>query len=347
MHGSMTAMRIVAVLAYENARLFDLAVALEVWGVDRTDAGVPAFEVRICTQGRRAVRSDRGPVVKPTHGLQGLKGADLVLVVGLENLGDPLPEPLLDALRRSHLAGTPVAALCSGAVVLARAGLLDGHRATTHWLHTDYLARTFPTVDVETDRLFLEDGGCWTSAGVTAAIDLCLHLVRLAHGADVAGTIARHLVTPPHREGSQRQFVERPLEKAVTDEDLLTATMQWARGCIANQITVKDLARHNGVSPRTFARRFTDSTGTTPMAWLTHERLQLAQRLLERTELPIAAVAHQAGLGSPLTMRRHFKRQLDTTPSIYRRAFRLFTVVDTHSSTGRKNSTQKSTASAT
>lgn len=322
-NGSMTAMHTVAVLAYADVRLFDLAVALEVWGVDRTDVGVPAFELRLCTYRRRPVRSDLGPLVTPTHGLRGLVGSDLIVVLGLGDLAHPLPEPVLQALRGAHRAGTVVAALCSGAVVLARTGLLDGHRATTHWMHTDYLQTAFPAVTVETDRLFLEDRGCWTSAGATAGLDLCLHLVRLAHGAGAAATIARRMVTPPHREGSQRQFVDHPLHTGPADKDLLSSTMQWVRHHIGAPLTVEDIARHTGVSTRTLARRFADTTGTTPMSWLIHERVQFAQQLLETTNLPVASVAQRAGFGSPLTLRRHFERHLKMTPATYRRTFVL------------------------
>lgn len=314
-------MQTVALVGFDGMRLFDAAVALEVWGVDRTSAGVPEFDLRVCTTRRQPVRTDFGLVTHPTHALSGLVGADLVVVPGMTELEGPLPPAVFTALRSAHRAGSTLAALCSGAVVLARAGLLDHHRATTHWMHVAYLAENYPQVLVETDRLFVGDDAVWTSAGATAGIDLCLHLVRLAHGAGPAAAIAKRMVTPPHRLGSQRQFIDQLPQRHDDTKDIMSITMDWARQHLDQPLTIRNLARHAGMSERTLARRFATVCGTSVAAWLAHERLLLAQELLETTVLPVAQVATQAGFGTPLTLRRHFLQQLKISPARYRNEF--------------------------
>ena len=258
----------------------------------------------------------------PSHGLDRLATADLILVVGAS---PPVPAPpvaLVTQLRAAVQRGATVASVCTGAFVLAAAGLLDGRRATTHWMHAPLLATQYPQVTVEADRLYVEDGQILTSAGSAAAIDLCLHLIRREHGAETANSVARQMVVQPHRSGGQSQFIEMSIPEP-DHRDELAATMQWARQHLAQPISVDMLARHAAMSPRTFARRFRQRTGTTPARWLNRHRVMLAERLLERGDQTIASIAARSGLGSPDTLRRHFARARGTTPEQHRRAFRL------------------------
>jgi transcriptional regulator GlxA family with amidase domain len=311
-------MRTVAVLLHHAVRLFDYGVIHEVFGVDRRDDGVPPFELRRCSAGRRPVTLAGGANLSATHGLSALTEADLVLVPGAE----PAPPQASEAERRSlravHDAGVPIAALCSGAFLLADAGLLEGRRATTHWKLAATLAGRHPTVRVANGPLWVCDGPLWTSAGTAAGIDLCLHLVREAHGATAAATIARRMVTPPHRDGDQAQYLPRVVEPL---PDEFTSVLAWAREHLDRPLTVTELAHRAHQSPRTFARRFVETTGTTPLRWLHHQRVQLAQELLERSDLPVDEVARRAGFGTTAVLRRHFGRDVGTTPSAYRSRF--------------------------
>ena len=225
------------------------------------------------------------------------------------------------ALRRAHRRGARIASLCSGAFTLADTGLLDGRRATTHWMFTDLLPAALSTVQLDPSVLYVGGDGLYTSAGTAAGIDLCLHLLRSDHGAEVANVVARRMVVPPHREGGQAQYVEAPIP-ALQEGDALAAVVAWAMAHLDRDISVDDLARRAFMAPRTFARRFRASTGATPLQWLLHQRVALAQRLLETTELPIDVVAQRAGFGSAPSLRLHFGRVVGTSPQTYRRRFR-------------------------
>ena len=308
----------VAALLPEATRLFDYGVIYEVFGVDRAVEGVPRFTLWTCAPGRRVVTAENGLAIRPDRGLAALAEADLVLVSSTQEPGRPVPPGVRRALRDVHDAGVPIAALCAGAFVLAGSGLLDGRSATTHWMLAESLARCFPAVRVVRGPLWVSDGALHTSAGTAAGIDLLLHLVREAHGAAVAAAIARRMVTPPHRDGGQAQYVER----AVPGDDELAGLLAWARAHLDAPLTVGALARRARQAPRTFARRFFAGTGTTPLRWLHHERVQLAQELLERTDAPVEEVARRSGFGSVAVLRRHFGRDLGTTPTAYRAAHR-------------------------
>lgn len=316
-------MPVVAAVFHRQARLFDWGVVSEVFGHrPRPGEHLPRFELRRIGVGRRRVTMADGTSVLPTHGLSGLGGADLVVVLGSESPHEPRPESLLRALREAHDHGATVASLCAGAFVLAQAGLLDGLRATTHWALAPRLAADFPAVQVDGGALFVRagtEGRVWTSAGTAAGIDLCLELLRREHGATTAARVARRLVTSPHRTGDQAQFVERPV--VAVPADPMGPTLDWARANLQRPITVATLARHAHVSERTFLRRFTAATGTTPLRWLTHERILLAQQLLERGGLGVEQVAQRAGLGSAEVLRVQFRRAVGTTPSQYAAAF--------------------------
>ncbi|OII64429.1 AraC family transcriptional regulator [Streptomyces sp. CC53] len=313
----------VALLAFPGIRAFDVTVITEVWGEDRTSRGVPPFELRrAAADPGTPVAMPGGLSLSPDRPLTWLDQADLVIVPGMDDPETPVPAPALEALRRAHAAGTPVAALCAGAFALGQAGLLDGRRAVTHWYLSDRLQQLHPTTTVQPDALFVEDDGIWTSAGTAAGLDLCLHLVRTAHGAETAATLARALVTAPFRTGTQAQFIERPTPRADRDADALAAVRAHALAHLDVPHTVASLAAHAGMSARSFARHFRATTGTTPLRWLTAHRVAAAQKLLEHTDHPLPEVARRAGFGSEVTMRQHFATQLSTSPRDYRAAFR-------------------------
>ena len=313
----------VAVLVFEHPSLFEMAVPCEAWGIDRTASGVPPSEVRVCTPDPSPLHTDVGYTVTAPYGLEALRWADTVVVPAAPKPSGQrrAPEAALAALRAAHQRGARITSLCSGAFTLAEAGLLDGRRATTHWMYTDAFRALFPLVELDPSVLYVGGDGIYTSAGTAAGIDLCLHLVRLDHGAEVANIVARRMVVPPHREGGQAQYVDAPVAE-LGREDPLAAVVTWAMGHLDRDLSVNDLARRAFMAPRTFARRFRASTGSTPLQWLLHQRVALAQRLLETTDLPIDAVARQAGFGSTPSLRQHFGRVVGTSPHAYRSRFR-------------------------
>ncbi|MER7914613.1 helix-turn-helix domain-containing protein [Streptomyces sp. NPDC096068] len=316
----------IALLVFPGVRAFDVSVITEVWDSDRTLRGVPPFALHRAAADPDTAIPLRGGLTltpdRPLTWLDDLTPTDLVVVPGVEDPDADVPPPVLDALRRAHATGIPVASLCAGAFVLARAGLLDGRRAVTHWHLARTLATRHPAVRVEPDALFVEDSGIWTSAGTAAGIDLCLHLVRTAHGAEAAATVARSMVTAPFRTGTQAQFIERPTPRADRDADALAAVRAHALAHLPEPHTVASLAAVAGMSPRSFARHFQATTGTTPLHWLITQRVAAAQKLLELTDHPLPEVARRAGFGSEVTMRQHFASHLSTSPRAYRNAFR-------------------------
>ncbi|UQU62240.1 helix-turn-helix domain-containing protein [Couchioplanes caeruleus] len=309
----------VAVIALPPVAVFELGVLCELFGYDRTDEGLPAYEFSVCTVGGRPVRTHAGFSLMPGHDLAPAEEADLVAVVPNDSDEDP-PEEVLGVLRRAHERGAWVMSVCTGAFVLGAAGLLDGRRCTTHWRHTDRLAERFPTAKVDPDVLYVADGNVLTSAGTSAAVDCGLHLIRAEQGSAVATQIARRMVVPPHRDGGQAQFIETPLQpiECETLQPVLTAVMET----LDRPHTVETMAAQARMSPRTFARRFRAETGATPHDWLTNQRVLLARRLLEDSGLGIDAIAVRAGFGSAATLRHHFGQRLSTTPQAYRAMFR-------------------------
>ena len=308
----------VAVAVCDGVSVFELGVVCEVFGVDRTDTGLPGYDFAVCAAEPGPLRSGGGFAVTPEHGLDRLRSADLVSVPHWRSLDERPPEELLDALRAVVARGGRVMSVCSGAFVLAAAGLLDGRRATTHWRYAAALAERYPAIDVDPNVLYVDAGPVLTSAGTAAGIDLCLHLVRSEHGAAVANAVARRMVVPPHRDGGQAQYVEAPVPLPRRDD--LADVLTWAVEHLDSPLTVEDLAARALLSPRTFARRFRAATGTTPYAWLLHQRTLLAQRLLEDGH-SVEEVARRSGFGSAATLREHFARARGTSPSAYRRAF--------------------------
>jgi transcriptional regulator GlxA family with amidase domain len=252
-------------------------------------------------------------------GLEAAADADLVIMAPYGR-DDDLPESVLDALRAAHARGAWVMSICSGAFALAKAGLLDGRRCTTHWHYSQELAARYPAVLVDENVLYVEDHRIITSAGTAAGIDACLHLVRVEFGANVAAAIARDMVVPPHRDGGQAQFIDRPIPACGSEpmEELL----QWMVRHLDEEYSVNELAARVHMSPRTFARRFRSETGATPAAWLNSQRVLRAQELLESTDLNIDEIARESGFGHSVLLRHHFAKVLDTSPQSYRRTFR-------------------------
>ncbi|MFE3456653.1 GlxA family transcriptional regulator [Nocardiopsis aegyptia] len=309
--------RVVALLGPPQSP-FELACAAEVFGTVLPD--VPSrYGFRICTEDPGALRTTIGYTMLVEAGLEALQDADTVVVPGWQRYGTPVAPAVTEALRAAHQRGTRIVAICTGAFVLAQAGLLDGRRATTHWRSTTRLAAAFPEVDVDPDVLFVDHGDVATSAGTGAGIDLCLHLVRSDHGSAYAAQIARNMVLPPHREGSQLQYAARPAP-ARADESL-APVLEWASARLGTRLTVDRLAERAGLSGRTFARRFAEQLGTSPGQWLLGQRLDAARVLLEQTDLPVEAIATRVGLASAVNLRRRFRAHLGTTPGAYRRTF--------------------------
>lgn len=310
----------IAVVAFDRISPFHLAVPCQVFE-SRPEPGLPAFELRVCAAEPGPLRTDAGFSVQPAHGLEGLDGADTVIVPSWRDRDEPAPAVLIDALRRAHAAGAQLVGLCLGTFVLADAGLLDGRPATTHWAALETFARRHPQVRLQPDVLYVDDGDVLTSAGTVAGIDCCLHLVRRLHGAEVANRIARRLVVAPHRQGGQTQYIEQPLPTDPGDARL-AQVLEWAMTHLDQRLDVDALAARALMSRRTFTRRFRQATGASLGDWLAHQRLARAQRLLETSDLALDRVAAEAGFGSAISLRQRFAATLGTSPSAYRRSFR-------------------------
>jgi transcriptional regulator GlxA family with amidase domain len=314
---------VVGALVTHGVAPFELAVICEVFGLARPEILDPwPYELIIASPDGPTVRTNQCFSLDGVRPLSALDRADTIIVPAWS--GDASltpPEPMLAALRRAYRRGARLMSVCSGAFALAHAGLLDGRRATTHWMYTERLATNFPEIDVDPNVLYVDAGQILTSAGTAAGIDLCLHVFRLDHGVDVANAVARRMVVPPHRDGGQAQFVEAPVE-ADDGNDPLAATLDWVLEHLDEPLTVEVMSRRALMSPRTFARRFRSVTGTTPLQWLLRQRILQAQRLLESSDLPVEVIAQRCGFGSASVLRTHFKRMLDTSPLTYRRTFR-------------------------
>lgn len=313
----------VAVLLFDRPAMFEMSVAIEVWGSDRTAMGVPYSEVRLCSNEGPRLRVEAGFDMVLDHDLATLEWADTIV---LPNGGRPSPlldyDPVvLEALRVAHRRGARIISFCSGAFVLAATGLLDGRSATTHWVYMSQFSARYPSIDVEPDVLYTGGDGLYTSAGTSSAIDLCLHLVRADWGAEVANTVARRMVVPPHRDGGQAQYIEQPVPHSDDVEGDLRAVLQWVEGNLQRNLTVDELARRAAMTPRTFARRFKAATGTTPLQWILHQRVVAAQSALETTTATVDDIAATCGFGSAAALRQHFTKLVGSTPSNYRAAF--------------------------
>ncbi|MGH4031349.1 GlxA family transcriptional regulator [Actinomycetota bacterium Odt1-20B] len=319
-HGTRAArLHRVVVIVDENSNPFELGCATEVFGLRRPELGRDLYDFRLCSPRPRTLMRDGFFTLTGVAGLEAADAADTVIVPNRPDVEVPRRTAVLDAVRRAHERGARLVGFCSGAFTLAEAGVLDGRRATAHWQWADSFRERFPAVRLEEDVLFVDDGGILTAAGSAAALDLGLHIVRRDHGAEVANSVSRRLVFAAHRDGGQRQFIERPVPD-LPDESL-APVLAWAQERLDSPLTVSGLAIRAAVSPATLHRRFRAQLGTTPLAWLTGERLALACRLIERGESRFEVVARRSGLGTAANLRALMRRETGLTPSAYRHRF--------------------------
>jgi AraC family transcriptional regulator, transcriptional activator FtrA len=309
----------VAAVVYDNLCVFEFGILVEMFGLPRPELPVEWYRFGLCSLDPGPLAATAGVRIEARHGLSGLRTADTIAIPGWRDVEEIPPAPLLRALRRAHDRGARLVALCSGAFVLAAAGLLDGRRATTHWRYADAFQRRYPLVRFESNVLYVDEDRVLTSAGSAAGIDLCLHVVRRDYGAQIANLVARRLVVPPHRDGGQAQYVPEPVSLRAPGG--LARVQEWALARLDRPLALEDLAREGNMSVRTLARRFEQETGSTPHRWLTHQRLLAAQRRLETTGDGIDQVARAVGFDSGMTLRHHFRRTFGTTPTAYRRRF--------------------------
>ncbi|MER5895455.1 helix-turn-helix domain-containing protein [Streptomyces sp. NPDC001876] len=311
-------MHTVAVLALDQVIPFDLSTPIEVFTRTRLPDGHPGYRIRVCAE---QPETDAGAfTLRAPWGLEGLKGADTVIVPGTARPTVPPTPAVRDALRAAAQDGTRIASICSGTFPLAATGLLDGLRATTHWIAAELLAASYPDIEVDPDVLYVDNGQILTSAGAAAGLDLCLHMIRKDYGSAVAADAARLSVMPLEREGGQAQFIVHeyaPTPRGSTLEPLLA----WLQDNLGTELTLADMAAHAGVSTRTLIRRFREQTGTTPLQWLHRARIRQAQHLLESTQHTVERIGAQVGFGSPTAFRDRFKKSTGVSPHSYRRAF--------------------------
>ncbi|MER8828020.1 helix-turn-helix domain-containing protein [Mesorhizobium sp. M0938] len=311
---------IVAAIAFDGISPFHLSVPCLVFAEDRAALGLPRFDFRICAIESGPIHTEAGLTVTAPHGLDGLDGADIVIVPSWRDLEDPPPAFLVEALRRAHRNGALIVGLCLGTFAVAATGLLSGRRAATHWAYTEQLQALYPDMLVDPDVLYIDNGDVMTSAGVAAGLDCCLHIIRARYGAEAALRLARQIVLSPHRQGGQAQFIERPIAKT-GNADRFTQALDAVRRTLGETHSLDSIAGLAGLTRRTFTRRFQKSIGTSFGDWLVDQRVALAQRLLEATEKSMDAVAFEAGFGSATSLRQHFAARLRTTPAQYRREF--------------------------
>jgi AraC family transcriptional regulator, transcriptional activator FtrA len=310
--------RLVTALVYEGLCTFEFGLVVEAFALPRPELGIPWYRFQVCSLEPGPVLALGGVRVQARSGLAGLRAAHTIVIPGWRNIDEPPPAKLSAALRRAHAGGARIVSVCSGVFVLAAAGLLDGKRATTHWRYTARLAARFPRIHVVPDVLYVDEGQVMTSAGSAAGLDLCLHIIRKDFGAEIANRVAKRLVVPPHRDGGQAQYVADVVKP---DSSRLASLLAWAQGNLHRDLTLGELARHAGMSERSFARHFRAETGTTAHQWLVHQRLIAAQRRLEMTRDSVDRIAEAVGLGTAATLRHHFRRRLQTSPARYRRRF--------------------------
>lgn len=318
-------MHTVAVLAYDGMSGFESGLAAEIFGMtelsERFSAGLvrPWYSVKLCAE-REEIGLLGGAVVRTSYGLDDLAAADTVVIPSVRDVTEPVSPQLIDAIKAADARNARLVSICSGAFALAAAGVLDGRRATTHWIYADLLAQRYPAVEIDAAPLYVDNGRVLTSAGCAAGLDLCLHIVRSDHGGRVANDVARRLVVSPHRSGGQAQYIESPVPEP-TDDGRIAAGMSWAMANLDRPITLDEMAEQSAMSRRSYLRQFAKATGTTPIKWLIAQRIQASLALLEATALSIEQIAARVGFESPATFRHHFVRQMHTTPSDYRGAF--------------------------
>jgi transcriptional regulator GlxA family with amidase domain len=316
----MTDRHLVVALVADRVAPFELGVACEVFGIDRSYLHDPWYAFTVASVDPGPLATKAGFSINPERGIEALDEADTIVIPAWSDIERVPPMEIVEALQRADERGARLLSVCSGAFVLGWAGVLDGRRCTTHWMYADDLAARFPACEVDPGVLYVVDGNVLTSAGTAAGIDLCLHVVRADHGARVANALARRMVVPPHRDGGQAQYVEMPVPEG-DDPDPLGDVLTWAVTHLDEPHSVESLARRAHLSPRTFARRFRQVTGTTPHQWLLRQRVLHAQHLLETTSEPVERIAQLCGFGSAALLRQHFGRIVGTAPLQYRRTF--------------------------
>ena len=314
---------LVVALVYDGLCAFEFSCAAEVFGLARPELGPDWYRFETCSRGR-SVSSQYGMRMRAANGLERLLAAGTIVIPGWQGIDVPVPQAILDALRGAHARGARLLSICSGAFVLAATGLLDGRRATTHWRYAEALQRRYPTICVDPNVLYVDEGSVLTSAGSAAGLDLCLHLVRRDYGSAIANQVARRLVIPPHRDGGQAQFLERPVEdreRKSGQPKSLSVLLDKIRKRPGQSWRIGELARLAAMSERTFMRRFRAATGLSPADWVTRARVDAARELLENTALPIDHIAERCGLGTPTTLRHHFRKKVGVSPAQYRKRF--------------------------
>ncbi len=310
----------VVVLAYDGLCTFEFGVAVEIFGLPRPEMGESWYRFAVAGVDEGELRATGGIRILADGDLSLLECADLILVPGWRGIDAAVPDALCDALRRASARGCQLLSICSGVFVLAATGLLNGRKATTHWRYIEALKTRYPAIDVVEDVLYQDEGDILTSAGSAAGIDLCLHVVRRDYGMEAANRVARRLVIPPHRDGSQTQQLSRPVAQ-LRESQRLGQLFDFLHQHLALAHTVDSLARRVGMSQRTFLRRFQDATGTTPTRWLLNERLLRAKDYLENSKLSIDSIAEQTGFGQAATLRHHFRQHYALSPARYRKQF--------------------------
>lgn len=318
-------MHTVAILAYDGMSGFESGMAAEIFGMTELSeifsAGIdrPWYSVKLCSEAPE-IGLLGGATVRTSYGLDDLAAADTVVIPSVRDVTLPASRELVDAIRTADGRNARLVSICSGAFALAESGVLDGRSATTHWIYAELLGRRYPAIDIDPAPLYVDSGRVLTSAGCAAGLDLCLHIVRADRGARVANDVARRLVISPHRAGGQAQFIETPVPEPTTD-GRIAAGMAWAIEHLDTPITLDELAGQSMMSRRSYLRQFAKATGTTPIKWLTEQRIQASLALLESSSLSIEQIAARVGFDSAVTYRYHFVRQMRTTPTDYRRTF--------------------------
>jgi AraC family transcriptional regulator, transcriptional activator FtrA len=309
----------VAVLAYEGLCTFEFGITVELFGLPRPEFN-PWYSFKVCGLEKGLIRATGGVRLLPEKNLSGLLDADTIIIPGWRNPDEPPPQRLIRTLVSAHQQGARLVSICSGIFVLAATGLLSGRRGTTHWRYIDQLRRTFPDIQLQPDVLYVDEEDILTSAGSAAGIDLCLHIIRKDFGTKTVNTVARRLVVAPHREGGQAQFIDRPVGEQTNP--WLSQLLDWVQVRLHTSITVEQLADQAHMSRRTLSRRFAETTGTSPLDWVTNLRIRRAKDLLETTKLSVEEVADQCGFGSAPTLRHHFRARVRLGPSSYRARFK-------------------------
>jgi AraC family transcriptional activator FtrA len=310
---------IVAALVYDGLCTFEFGIVVEAFALPRPELNVPWYRFSVFSIDGEPVKALGGVTLQARSGLAALNRADTIVIPGWRDVNEDPPRQLLSALQRAYRRGARVVSICSGVFVLAAAGLLDGRRATTHWRYADRLAARYPRIAVEPDVLYVDEGRVLTSAGSAAGIDLCLHIIRTDYGADIANRVAKRLVVPPHREGGQAQYTSMPVRQGSAQG--LSSLLDWLLANLHKELSVETLARQARMSPRTLARQFRAQVGSTPHRWISHQRLLLAQHLLETTDASIDRVSEEAGMQTAATLRHHFRARFGVSPSSYRKSF--------------------------